>query len=104
MQNVTLKVPADLYDSVSDVFENREERLRDFAFSIALAKVSDYRKREEVYERKYGQDFKKFEKKILEKKGEENFEQWDDYIIWKATHEAHKLWNEKCKKLEKCST
>ncbi len=104
MQTVTLKVPANLYKSISDLFETREEMLEDFLFSIALVKVSDYRKREDVYEKKYGQSFKKFEKRVLDKGREENFEEWDDYIIWKAIHEAHNLWAEKCKKLKKCST
>jgi len=104
MQNVTLKVPENMYQFVSDLFETREEMLKDFLYSIALTKVSDYRKREQVYEKKYKQSFKEFEKRVLEKDREEVFEEWDDYITWKAVHEAYKLWAEKYKKLEKCST
>jgi len=104
MRNITLKVPENMYGFVSDLFETKEEMLKDFLYSIAMAKVSDYRKREEVYESKYDQIFKKFERKVLSKDREEVFEEWDDYIIWKAIHEAHELWVKRYKNLEKYST
>ncbi len=104
MENINLKVPANIYKTVSDLFETKEGMLKDFLFSIAIVKVSCYRKREELYEKKYGQSFKKFEKMILDKDRKENFEEWDDYILWKAIHEAYNLWSDKYKKLEKCST
>lgn len=103
MQDVTLKVPGSMYRLVSDLFETKEEMIRDFLYSIALAKVLDYRKREQIYEGKHRQRFKEFEKRILDKSRGEIFEEWDDYITWKAVHEAHELWNRKYKKLEKCS-
>lgn len=104
MQNVTLKVPENMYRLVSDLFETKEEMIKDFLYSIALAKVLDYKKRGEVYEGKYGQSFKEFEKRVLDKSRGEVFGEWDDYVTWKAIHEAHELWNRKYKKLEKCPT
>lgn len=104
MQEITLKVPANMYGFVSDIFETKDELLRDFLCSITLAKVSDYRKREEVYEKKYRQRFEEFEKRVLDKDREEIFEEWDDYILWKAIHKAYELWAKKYKMIEKCFT
>lgn len=80
MENINLKVPANIYRTVSDLFETKEGMLKNFLFSIAIAKVSDYRKRGEIYEKKYSQSFRKFEKMVLDRDRKENFEEWDDYI------------------------
>ena len=41
-----------------------------------------------IYENKYSQSFKEFEK-IIEKRENESFDEWDDYIEWKAYNDFY---------------
>ncbi len=41
-----------------------------------------------MYENKYSQSFKEFEKNIKQKENE-SFDEWDDYIEWKAYNDFY---------------
>ena len=41
-----------------------------------------------IYENKYSQSFKEFEKNIKQKENE-SFDEWDDYIEWKAYNDFY---------------
>ena len=41
-----------------------------------------------IYENKYSQPFKEFEKNIKQKENE-SFDEWDDYIEWKAYNDFY---------------
>ncbi|MDO8140012.1 MAG: hypothetical protein Q6358_00800 [Candidatus Brocadiales bacterium] len=68
--------------------EVNKEEIINFLRLDLISEIQSLKKSLELFERKYNQSFKEFEKKVLE--GEENFEKWDDYIEWMAYASTYK--------------
>jgi hypothetical protein len=80
--------------------EEKENKhfIKEYATGKALFKMQEYKKREEIYQRKYKADFIDFEKSVLSAKSEDQ-NSWDDYIEWNAFHSARELWESRYNEL-----
>lgn len=68
----------------------------------ALSKLSEYKRDEQRFERKYSLGFEAFSKKTDFQDGEESFEKEDDLMAWRYAHEAHLYWEKKALELDQC--
>lgn len=76
---------------LAEITTTPQKYVRDIFLSLAFAKMKEYERQIEIFERKYQLTFDKFEKKINSLK-EEDFKMWDDYLEWKAIDSAYKKW------------
>ncbi len=65
-----------------------KQRVADWMLLSYHAEQRQLHDRIVIYENKYNQSFKKFEKNIKQKENE-NFDEWDDYIEWKAYNDFY---------------
>ena len=65
-----------------------KQRVADWMLLSYHAEQKQLHDRIVIYENKYNQSFKKFEKNIKQKENE-NFDEWDDYIEWKAYNDFY---------------
>lgn len=65
-----------------------KQRVADWMLLSYHAEQRQLHDRIVIYENKYNQSFKEFEKNIKQKENE-NFDEWDDYIEWKAYNDFY---------------
>ena len=61
----------------------QKQKVADWLMAEYLATSHAVKEKIRLFERKYGQTWEEFSKKV-EVAAEEDFTQWDDYIEWKA--------------------
>ena len=65
-----------------------KQRVADWMLLSYHAEQRQLHDRIVIYENKYSQSFKEFEKNIKQKENE-SFDEWDDYIEWKAYNDFY---------------
>ncbi len=65
-----------------------KKEFEDFIRLKLLSELTLVKEKIKLFQKKYGMEFKEFERKVQEEK--ENFFRWDDYIEWKAHEERLK--------------
>ncbi|MBC8485140.1 MAG: hypothetical protein H8D45_03760 [Bacteroidetes bacterium] len=65
-----------------------KQRVADWMLLSYHAEQRQLHDRIVIYENKYNQSFKEFEKNIKQKENE-SFDEWDDYIEWKAYNDFY---------------
>ena len=84
-----------------DKMPNRDKYLIELLRGDLLYKIGEHRKKIELFEKKWGQNFKEFQEKVHSLK-EEDFEMWDDLIIWEGYQTAYDQWMSRYEETLKC--
>ncbi len=90
---MTVRVPDWVLEEATE-----EKILIGWSTAVALRKMHEYIRQEEIYERKYSLPFETFEQRVLSS-DQENFEEWDDYVVWKGLHLAAEKWRQRYQEL-----
>lgn len=99
-----MKEDFEIPDKLKDIYRDMEVFpvgiLKKYALNLIHSKIQKYEAETSVFEKKYGQTFEEFKRKIESMENEEHFAWEDDLNDWEFVFENLKYWRQKAKELQ----